>query len=284
MPSFTLILILFAIVMVGIASTSAYFLDTSRLELQISPQTNTASGAVKVTSNSARKIRLRVLPKLWKLNTDGVLVYQEPPKEGFNLIENIGINPREFDLLPGKTRQVRFVVKSPEPAQNAEYAFQLYFEPMSLLENPNNPESTNVNNVLDVIPVFTTTVYVYQGNPKPDVQVERFTCDYDAKRSLFDVNLALRNQGAKHARLFGNLVISPETENTPQKPLDVLHMQNSTLIIVFPGAERIVQNKLAPATISKLEPGGYQMDLQLIDERNVQPAVQSTCHFTVKPD
>lgn len=277
----TTLLLCMAISLIGFAATSAYFLDTSRLELQASPQTQTASGVIKVSSNSTQKIRLRVLSKLWKLSPEGVLVYQDAPLQGFNLLDNIGINPREFDLLPGRSRLVRFVVKTPEQEQNAEYPFQLYFEPVSLLESGSTAQATGVNNVLDVIPVFTTTVYVYKGKPLPDVKVEKFNCGYDTKKSLFDVNLSLNNPGTKHARLFGNLIVSADSGPEPHKPLDVLHMQNSTLLIVFPGAIRIIQNSLPPSTPLKLEPGSYQMELQLVDERNVQPAIQSMCHFIV---
>jgi hypothetical protein len=276
-----LLLLLMTMTAIGFAATSAYYLDTSRMELQVSPQTQTASGVVKVTSNSARKLRLRVIPRLWALNSEGVLVYQEPPKEGFNLAEHIGINPREFDLLPGKSRLVRFVVKTPEGVNNAEYPFQLYFEPVSLLEAGSAAETTGVQNVLDVIPVFTTTVYAYQGNPTPDVKVEKFACDFDPKKKLFHVDLNLNNQGGKHARLFGNLVVSADSGPKAHQPLDVLHMQNSTLIVVLPHTERHVENSLPPATVNKLEAGRYRMELQLVDERNAQAAVLSTCNFSV---
>ena len=280
---FSIIFLMTVMSVVGcLAGTSAYFLDTSRMELQVSPQTQTASGVVKVTSNSARTLRLRVIPKLWNLNPEGVLIYQDAPAQGFNLVDNIGVNPREFDLLPGKTRLVRFVVKTPEGVQNAEYPFQLYFEPVSLLESGSANEATGVHNVLDVIPVFTTTVYVDQGHPMPDVKVEKLTCGYDPKETKLDVHLDLSNLGTRHARLFGNLIISPDSGPNAHQPLDVLHMQNSTLIVVLPGASRVVENHIPATAPDKLEPGkSYQMDLQLVDERNVQPAVQSSCHFTV---
>ena len=276
------LLILLGLCYLGFAATSAYYLDHSRMELQVPANMHTVSGVIKVSSNSAQKIRLRVLPKLWQLNPDGVLVYQDAPLTGFNLLDNIGVNPREFDLLPGRSRLVRFLVKTPEQMQTAEYPFQLYFEPVNLLEGGNTSESTGVSHVLDVIPVFTTTVYVYQGNPMPDIKVEKFNCAYQPKNAHFDVDLDLKNEGTKHARLFGNLVLSAEDGPNAHTPLDVLHMQNSTLIIVFPNAQRLVKNSLSPTIPLTLKPGSYQLQLRLMDERNIQPAIQSTCHLKVE--
>ncbi len=266
---------------VGMASTSSYYLDSSRLELQVAPATGTASGVVKVSSNSNRPIRLKVIPKLWHLSEQGVLVYDDPPQAGYNLLENTGINPEEFELLPGKSRLVRFIVKTPPDAVNAEYPFQLYFQPTSLLEPEARKANGNVSNILDVVPVFTTTVYVYKGNPQPTPKVESFRCGYLPEKRQFLVNLGLSNSGAKHARLFGNIVLSHKSASGASQILDVLHMQNSTLLIVFPGMKRTVENLLESAKVSKPEPGNYQMELSLVDERNLQPAIQSTCEFTV---
>lgn len=280
-------LVLFAIAFpVGFGSTSTYYLDVSRLEVQVSPSTNTASGTIKVSSNSDHKIRLKVLPKLWRLTPQGVLTYVEPPSQGYNLLDNLSINPEEFDLLPGKSRLVRFLVKGSPDSEAAEHAFQLYFQPTDLLESAAKTSAPGIRNVIDVIPVFTTTVYVYQGEPTPDVAVQNFQCGWQPESGQFPVAFQLTNRGKKHARLFGNIVIAPKNitpQTTPPagQPLDVLHLQNSTLIIVFLDTPRSVQEQLTSQTIKKLNPGNYQMELQLVDERNSQPAIQAACDFSV---
>jgi hypothetical protein len=276
------LLALLAVIPMSLASTSTYYLDVSRMELQVAPATDTASGMVKVSSNSDHKIRLRVIPKLWTLNAQGVLSYTEPAADDpANLLNTIDINPEEFDLLPGKSRLVRFLVKVPDQPEDAEYPFQLYFQPMDQLNPPAATPGAAVSNVLDVVPVFTTTVYVYKGNPRPDVKVDSFQCGYQPDTGTFPISLALENQGAKHARLFGNIILSPKTTSGLGQPLDVLHLQNSTLIIVFPGTPRLVQNQLVSDKIKTLPAGNYRLELQLVDERNVQPAVQATCDLSV---
>lgn len=274
-----MILVLMGIPM-GMASTSSYYLDSSRLELQVSPSTDTASGVIKVSSNSNRAIRLKVIPKLWELSSTGVLTYKEPAKGEASLLEHIGINPEEFELLPGKSRLVRFIVKVPAGTENAEYPFQLYFEPTSLLEPDIKHQTAAVSNVLDVVPVFTTTVYVYKGNPVPKVSLDSFKCDYQSAKHRVDVDLGIHNEGSRHARLFGNVIINRKTPSGSHL-VDVLHMQNSTLIIVMPSASRSINNELELQKVSHLEPGAYQMELQLVDERNMQPAIPATCDFTV---
>lgn len=265
----------------GIASTSSYYLDASRLELQVSPATDTASGVVKVSSNSNKPIRLKVIPKLWELSPQGVLAYKEPPKNGESLLDNIGINPEEFELLPGKSRLVRFIVKVPHDVEHAEYPFQLYFQPTSLLEPDTKGQASAVNNVLDVVPIFTTTVYAYKGTPTPRVKVDGLKCAYQADKRLVSVDLDVSNEGAKHARLFGNVIINRKSPTGSAQLVDVLHLQNSTLIIVMPGSPRSVKNVLELQKVSKLDAGAYQMELQLVDERNIQPSIPATCDFTV---
>lgn len=266
---------------VGFAATSSYYLDNSRLELQIQPATRTASGSVTVTSNSDHPIRLKVIPKLWRLNAQGVLQYENPPTSGYNLLDNIRVNPEEFELLPGKSRLVRFLVKAPPRAASGEYPFQLYFEPTTQLEAKNGAQSANVSNLLDVVPVFTTTVYAYLGNPKPEPRVDRFECGYQPDRNQLNVQVDVSNRGNKHARLFGNVILSRKPEAGSAKILDVLHLQNSTLLIVFPESPRAISEDFALKKDQKLEVGHYQLELRLVDERNVQPAIQSTCDFTV---
>ena len=97
-----LVLMLLVTASLGVASTSSYYLDTSRLEVTASPKNGAAVGVIRVSSNSDRMIRLRVVPKLWELNAQGVLGYIDPPESGYNLLDNISVNPREFDLMPGK--------------------------------------------------------------------------------------------------------------------------------------------------------------------------------------
>ncbi len=266
----------------GRAATSSYYLDTSRLELQVNPQTHTASGAIKVNSNSDKAIRLKVLPRQWHLSPEGVVVYDtQPDASGFQLTDNIRVNPEEFDLLPGKSRLVRFIVKVPPQPQNGEYPFQLYFEPTSLLMPASGSQASGVSNVLDVIPVFTTTVYAYQGTPTPAPKIEQFACGYQPDHNQVRVDLSLNNAGTKHARLFGNLILNLKKPNGEIQFLEVMHLQNSTLLVVFPNTPRVVRNDLNLANNQKLEPGQYQAELRLVDERNVQPALQSDCTFTV---
>jgi len=46
------------------------------------------------------------------------------------LIDSVNINPaEEFELLPNKSKLVRFIVKAPGTFTDAEYPFQLYFGP-----------------------------------------------------------------------------------------------------------------------------------------------------------
>jgi hypothetical protein len=264
-----------------LASTSSYFLDASRLEIQASPQTHVASGSVKVSSNSERTIRLKVIPRLWRLNPEGALVYTQPGQDGYNLLENIRVNPNEFELLPGQSRLVRFIVKVSPNAPDAEYPFQLYFEPTNLLEPENQKSNTRVSNVLDVIPVFTTTVYTYQGDPKPKALVSQFGCGYQTDSKKVSIDLTLNNEGGKHARLFGNVILSRKQKASANALLEVLHLQNSALIIIFPNTPRQVQNLLPLKNNQELEAGHYQLQLGLVDERNLQPAVESICEFTV---
>jgi len=266
------------------AAVSSYYLDQSRLELTVNPKTGLASGSVKVTSSSATTTRIRILPKFWVLDEQSAIRYIDPPSTGFNILKNILINPLEFSLPPAQTKTVRFMVRVPDSITDAEFPLQLVFEPTSTLEELNRTDGTKVvQSVLNVVPVFTTTVYVYKGNPQPNTLIKGFTCSMDSATQKPLIKLNLENVGNKHARLFGTLFVNHQTADQKKALWDVVKLRNGNLIFVFPNVPRQLTE---PAVLNKhtdapWPSGSYQLDLELSDERNSQPVLKGSCALQV---
>lgn len=266
------------------AAVSSYYLDQSRLELTVNPKTGLASGSVKVTSSSATTTRIRILPKFWVLDEQSAIRYIDPPSTGFNILKNILINPLEFSLPPAQTKTVRFMVRVPESITDAEFPLQLVFEPTSTLEELNRTDGNKVvQSVLNVVPVFTTTVYVYKGNPQPNMQIREFTCGMDKATQKPIIKLNLENAGNKHARLFGTIFVNHQTADQKKALWDVVKLRNGNLIFVFPNVPRQLAE---PAVLTKhpdtpWPSGSYQLDLELSDERNSQAVLKGSCALQV---
>lgn len=267
------------------AATNSYYIDQSRMEVTIDPKTGTASGAVKLTSNSANRVKIQVVPKLWNLDPEGNITYINSPDSDYDLAGNLLINPREFELPAGRSQLVRFMLRAPARQQDAEYPFQLLFQPVASLNQDSSAATSSpvIQQSLDIIPVFTTTVYAYQGHPKPDVVIDKLTCMLTPQKTL-SIVLELSNKGTKHARLFGNLIVNQKAPSGEVfQPVGLGKLRGGNLIFVFPKGPRVLAEE--PNVFSEqfktFLPGDYRLELQLADERKIQPAMQTTCDIHV---
>lgn len=272
------------------AGSSSYYLNPPRVDLVVSAKNHLASGTLTITSSADKTIRLKATPKLWTLDENGAFDFSEPPANGFNLLKQIRFNPDEFDLKPRESKTIRYVVKIPQDQPDGEYTFQVYFYPVQTLQpqtsNGTKSSKAGITPNIDVVPVFGSTVYVYKGNTEPDVKVNRFSCQTGPSNTLLDLNLNMTNQGSKHARLTGNMELNKLEGSNKKTLVSTVFLRNKNLLIVFPKKSYDYSEKLNlildDKTKKQLPSGQYEFNLQLVDQRDEQPAVPSRCQFEVK--
>lgn len=265
------------------AKTSNYYLDTTRIDAVVSPMTQTASGMVRVYNTSADTLPLKVVPHLWTLDTNGSIVYL-PPEAQNHLVDNVMVNPEIFELSGQRNRLVRFAIKLPAELPDGEYPFQLFFQPIETDENPaaKVANASGVQSILEITPIFATTVYALKGAPVPKTSLSDYTCRYDPQNGSLTTRFSLENTGNRHTRTLGHLLLQHKNAAGQQTLAQVFKLQKESIMLVFPNQTRTFTDVVTlPDALKMLPVGDYTLDLDLVDERGLQPAISSSCHFSV---
>jgi hypothetical protein len=265
------------------AKTSNYYLDSTRIDAVVSPITQTASGMVRVYNTSGNPLPLKVIPHLWTLDANGSIVYL-PPDAQNNLVENVMMNPEVFEIPGQRNRLVRFAIKLPLDLPDGEYPFQLFFQPIETGESPvltsSNP--SGIQSILEITPIFATTVYALKGSAVPNTSLNEYTCQYDPEKASITTRFSLQNTGNRHTRVLGHVLLQHKNVAGQQTLAQVFKIQKEAMILVFPGQTRTFTDVMPlPQALQMLPAGEYTVDLDLVDERGLQPAVSSSCHFSV---
>lgn len=270
------------------AMPANYSINPMRMEVHLSnPQRDTVVSSITVRNRSNEDLRLKVTPRYWRVDEKGRVVFSQAPP-GFNLDENVKISPSEFTLSPGEVRYVRFALKLPsDTPADSEFRFQLVFNQAGTppktsfrtIRNKGKKQSFSIA----FLPAYAATIYVTRGNPHPDVRVESFGCQYSPEQSRFLADVHLVNSGNRHARLKGMVIINKQDEAGNFLPVDTTRLISSNVFAVFPDSPRIFTQQVLSPTQEALHsvPGEYQLELRLMDERGIMPAVESTCRVQV---
>jgi hypothetical protein len=264
------------------ADKSSYMITPVKMDLTVSEKTLSTSSVMKALNVSKLPLKLKIIPRLWTLSEQGMIEYLTPPTEGFNLLNAVRFNPEEFELAPNQSRSVRFVVKLPPETPDGEYPLQFYFEPTELLEQA--AAAKHKYGAINVIPVFTATVYINKGKIKPQMSVKDFQCDWLPNFGGIKANISLQNQGLRHARLKGSyLLVNLQETNKKTRILAESKVKGGALVIVFPNKSRTFQDAtLTKENLSTLGAGQYGLELNFTDERGEIPGLTQTCSLPVK--
>jgi hypothetical protein len=237
---------------------------------------------MKALNVSKVPLKLKIIPKLWTLTEQGLIQYMSAPTEGFNLLSAVRFNPEEFELAPNQTRSVRFVVKLPPDTPDGEYPLQFYFEPTELLQEAATAKSKY--GAINVIPIFTATVYINKGKIKPQMTFEHFKCDWLPNFEGIKTDIKLQNQGLRHARLKGTyLLVNMKETNKKARILAESKVKGGALVISFPQKAREFQdNTLTKENLPALSAGQYGLELHFTDERGEIPGMSETCTLPAK--
>lgn len=282
--SFTCILLSLLMASLNVqADKSSYMITPVKMDLTVSDKTLSTSGVMKALNVSKAPLKLKVIPKLWTLTEEGLIQYVNAPTEGFNLLNAVRFNPEEFELAPNQSRSVRFVVKLPPETPDGEYPLQFYFEPTELLQE--SATSKSKYGAINVIPIFTATVYVNKGKIKPQMVFNGFQCDWLPNFEGIKTDIKLQNQGLRHARLKGTyLLVNLQESNKKARILAESKVKGGALIISFPQKARFFQDKtMIKENLAALSAGQYALELNFADERGETPGISETCTLPEKP-
>jgi P pilus assembly chaperone PapD len=83
---------------------------------------------ISVTNDGTAPTRLRVFIEDWTLTKDGVPAFMKAGTHPFSSAQWIRVNPVDFRISPGQTREVRYTVTVPEEVEDGGYRAAVVFE------------------------------------------------------------------------------------------------------------------------------------------------------------
>jgi len=261
---------------------NSYTISPLVSELELEKPGTISTMVLDVLNEKDTKIKLQVRPKMWTIGPEGGLTYLETPV-GFDLQKDIMISPREFELEPFQHKSVRFGVKRSTTLQDGEYRFQLAFEEAKLM--PDFTETMKQNGVTAVIntkTILASTIYVHAGNTAAKIVMGDLQCRFQEDQSGLKNTIQVTNEGTKHARLLGVMVLNKKDSLGKFMPEKQVDMNSGGVVVLLPGMHKEVSGELlTKEELLKMTVGQYRADMTLMDERGVEPAMTKSCDITI---
>jgi P pilus assembly chaperone PapD len=148
-----------------------------------------------VQNSSGSSIHVVVTPSDFRVTPKGDYEFLKVGEARYSLLKYASINPREFDLSPGTTQQVRvtFTMPTSDGSMSGEYAGVIFFQ--------TRPERRGRTAVAFSARIAAKLYSVVPETAKPGGEVSNFSVSRATKGQQYDVTF--RNSGNVHLYLGG---------------------------------------------------------------------------------
>jgi P pilus assembly chaperone PapD len=216
---------------------------------------------ISVANEGSAPTRLKVSIEDWILSKEGSPVFMKAGGNPYSCVEWIRINPVDFRVSPGQTREVRYTITVPQGIPDGGYRAALIFGTA--------PDAVpgEKNRSVQVTGRIVTIVYVVVGKPSPAGHADGLKTTL--RKDGVDFLLSLRNTGKVHFRTKGSLTVK---DSNGQKVLDV----GIPDVPVLPESEREIK-----ISSGKSLPKGSYSVLAVIDIGN-KDLIGAEATFTVE--
>jgi P pilus assembly chaperone PapD len=195
------IILLIAVITIPILAFSA------EVSISVSPirvehlvkQGEKGTDTISVTNDGTAPTRLKVSIEDWALTRDGNPMFMKAGSNPYSCAEWIRINPVDFRVDPGQTREVRYTVTVPEGIEDGGYRVAILFETVPDVTPGEKAKRVYLKGRI------ATTVYEVVGKPIP--QGHANSLKTDLKKEGTDFILALQNTGKVHFRTKGSITV-----------------------------------------------------------------------------
>ena len=197
--------IILLIVLTTISSPALLF--SAEVSISVSPirvehlvkQGERGTDTISVTNDGTVPTRLKVSIEDWTLTRDGNPMFMKARKNPYSCADWIRINPVDFRVDPGQTREVRYTVTVPEGIEDGGYRLAIIFETV--------PDVTPGERAKRVYLKGRIATIVYEVVGKPVPQGHANSLKADPKKEGMDFILALQNTGKVHFRTKGSITV-----------------------------------------------------------------------------
>jgi P pilus assembly chaperone PapD len=182
------------------------------------------TNVIEVRNEGSKPTRVKVYTEDWEMDSKGEVTYARAGKGPNSCAPWIQLNPMDFRMEPGQTRQIRYTLTVPNGAKDGGYRAAIVFEGMPLAEAGPSPRRVAVHGRIGV--VFYETV----GRPEIKAQFQDFQVIPEKKGVAFRLTLA--NQGNVHFRVKKSWITLKNSQGAEVAKVEIPD------IPVLPGATR----------------------------------------------
>jgi P pilus assembly chaperone PapD len=157
---------------------------------------------ISVTNDGTASTRLKVSIEDWALTKDGNPTFKKVEGNPYSCAEWIRINPVDFRISPGQTKEVRYTVSVPQGIEDGGYRAAIIFETV--------PDVTPGEKMKRVFLRGRIVTILYEVVGKPIPQGHANSLKTERKKGGIDFILSLQNTGKVHYRLKGGITVKDE--------------------------------------------------------------------------
>jgi P pilus assembly chaperone PapD len=157
---------------------------------------------ISVTNDGTASTRLKVSIEDWTLTKDGNPMFMKVGGNPYSCAEWIRINPVDFRIGPGQTREVRYTITVPQGIDEGGYRAAIIFETV--------PDVTPGEKIKRVFLKGRIVTILYEVVGKPIPQGHANGLKAERKKEGIDFILSLQNTGKVHYRTKGSIAVKNE--------------------------------------------------------------------------
>ncbi|MGO9020399.1 MAG: molecular chaperone [Syntrophobacteraceae bacterium] len=232
-------LILFAIFLLGVIPARAQMslmVSPIRVDHQVKAGT-TETNVIEVINQGQEPTRISVSVLDWTLDRKGNVSFSPAGGDPGSCANWLQLNPTDFRLDPGQTRQVRYSLTVPPEAKEGGYRAAIAMEGIPREEEGDTKKRLSLNGRLIV------TLYETVGSPEIRAQFQDFLVTAANKKISFKLTLA--NQGDVHFRIKKSFITIKNSKGEEVSRVEVPD------IPVLPGATRELEFKKEDLALPK---------------------------------
>ncbi len=242
---YAVLLIFFAVCLLGVIPVNAQMsimVSPIRVDHQVRAGTN-ETNLIEVRNEGTAPTRIAVHAQDWTMDRKGNVSFSPAGGDPCSCANWIQINPTDFRLDPGQTRQVRYSLTVPAEAKEGGYRAAISLEGMPPPQEGVAKKRMTLNGRIVVM------AYATVGSPEIRAQFQDFQVTGGNKGVSF--KLTLVNQGDVHFRIKKSWITLKNSKGEEAGKVEVPD------IPVLPGATRELEIKKEDLALPK---GTYQAE------------------------
>jgi P pilus assembly chaperone PapD len=194
-----------------------------RVEHQVKAGTN-ETNVIQLRNEGATPTRVSVREEDWTMDRKGNVGFSKAGGDPGSCAGWLQLNPADFRIDPGQTRQIRYSLTVPAETKEGGYRAAIAFDGMPLTEEGSAKKQMGLRGRIAVM------VYATVGNPEIRAQFEDFKVTAGNKEISF--KLTLGNQGDVHFRIKKSWITIKDSKGEEVGRVEVPNVP------VLPGATR----------------------------------------------